>query len=109
MEIPKSDDKLFRNPPYDKLIITKRLSNINIHEQTLYSVRQEMVDLGSGQGRSDFATAVVAALRRGLQKSENADLERKMPFIDGHYPAFPVHAPPSLELFFHPPASGQFH
>ena len=44
-----------------------------------------MVDLGSGQGRSDFATAVVAPLRRGLQKSENADLEQKMPFIDGHY------------------------
>jgi len=44
-----------------------------------------MVDLGSGQGRSDFATAGVAALRRGLQKSENAGLGRKMPFMDGHY------------------------
>ena len=43
-----------------------------------------MVDLGSGQGRSDFATAGVAALRRGLQKSDNAGLGRKMPFMDGH-------------------------
>jgi len=42
-----------------------------------------MVDFDSGQGRSDFATAVVAALRRGLQKSENAGLGRKMPFTDG--------------------------
>ena len=50
-----------------------------------------MVDLTPGQGRSDFATAVVATLRRGLQKSENADLLLKMPFIDGHYLAFPVH------------------
>jgi len=28
-----------------------------------------MVDLGSGQGRSDFATAGVAELRRGLQRA----------------------------------------
>ena len=44
-----------------------------------------MVDLGSGQGRSNFATAGVAALRRRLQKSENAGLGRKMLFMDGHY------------------------
>jgi len=43
-----------------------------------------MVDLDSGQGRSDFATAVVAPLHRGLQKSENAGLNRKMPFMDWH-------------------------
>jgi len=67
-----------------------------------------MVDLGSGQGRSDFATVVVATLRRGLQKNENAYLERKMPFIDGHYLAFHVHDRVSPELFFHPPTSGQF-
>jgi len=42
-----------------------------------------MVDLGSGQGRNDFATAGVAALRRGLQNCENAGLGRKMPFMDG--------------------------
>jgi hypothetical protein len=42
-----------------------------------------MVDCGSDQGRSDFETAGVARLRRGFQKSENADMDRKMPFPDG--------------------------
>jgi hypothetical protein len=37
-------------------------------------VRPEMVDFGSGQGRSIFAPAGVVFLRRGLQKSENAGL-----------------------------------
>ena len=32
-------------------------------------VRSEMVDFDPGQGRSDFATAGVAALRRGLQRA----------------------------------------
>jgi hypothetical protein len=50
----------------------------------LRSVHPEMVDCGSDQGRSDFETAGVAALRRGFQKSENADMGRKMPFPDGH-------------------------
>jgi hypothetical protein len=50
----------------------------------LGSVHPEMVDFGSGQGRSDFETAGVARLRRGFQKSENAGLVRKMPFMDGH-------------------------
>ena len=49
------------------------------------SVHSEMVDCGSDQGRSDFATAGVAALRRGLQSRENAELGRKMPFLNGHY------------------------
>ena len=44
-----------------------------------------MVDFGSGQGRSLFATTGVAALRRGLQKDENTGLDRKMPFLDGNY------------------------
>jgi hypothetical protein len=38
------------------------------------SVRSEMADFGSGQGRSVFAPTGVVFLRRGLQKSENADL-----------------------------------
>ena len=44
-----------------------------------------MVDFGSGQGRSLFATTGVAALRRGLQKDENTGLDRKMLFLDGNY------------------------
>jgi len=44
-----------------------------------------MVDFGLAQGRSLFVTAGVAALRRGLQKDENAGLDRKMPFMDEHY------------------------
>jgi hypothetical protein len=50
-----------------------------------------MVDCGPDQGRSDFETAGVAALRRGFQRSEITELDRKMPFMDGHYlPVFPV-------------------
>jgi len=49
------------------------------------SVRPQMVDFGSEQGLSDFGTAGVGVLRRGLQKSENAALGQKMPFGDGHY------------------------
>jgi hypothetical protein len=44
-----------------------------------------MVDFGSGQGRRLFATGGVVNLRRGLQKDENAGLDQKMPFRDGHY------------------------
>jgi hypothetical protein len=44
-----------------------------------------MVDFGSDQGRSDFATAGGVRHRRGLQKKENSGLGRKMPFPDGHF------------------------
>ena len=50
----------------------------------LTSIRPEMVDFGSRQGRRIFAAAVVAALRRGLRKFENAVWDQKMPFLDGH-------------------------
>jgi len=43
-----------------------------------------MVDFGPEQGLNDFETAVVAVLRRGLQKSENAALVQKMPFVVVH-------------------------
>ena len=43
-----------------------------------------MADFGSGQGRRLFVTGGVAALRRGLQKDENAGMDRKMPFPNGH-------------------------
>ncbi len=55
---------------------------INFH--TTGSFHSEMIDFGSGQGRRLFATTGVAALRRGLQKDENADLARKMPFLNGN-------------------------
>jgi hypothetical protein len=44
-----------------------------------------MVDCSPDQGRSDFETADVAALRRGFQMSEITEPGRKMPFLDGHY------------------------
>jgi hypothetical protein len=43
-----------------------------------------MEDFGSDQGRNEFETAGVVLLRRGFQKSENAALGQKMPFVDGH-------------------------
>jgi hypothetical protein len=50
----------------------------------LVSVRSEMVDFGSSQGRSDVESAGVAALRRGIQQSENAGMGQKMPFQNGY-------------------------
>ena len=44
-----------------------------------------MVDFGSGQGLSNFETAGIAGYFEDFQKSENAALGRKMPFVDGHY------------------------
>jgi hypothetical protein len=55
---------------------------INFHATDSFHL--EMVDFGSGQGRRLFATTGVAALRRGLQKDENADPGRKMPFLIGN-------------------------
>ena len=43
-----------------------------------------MVDVGSGQGLSIFATAGMVLLFRGLQKSENDGLGQEMLFPDGH-------------------------
>ncbi len=50
----------------------------------IFRVHSQMVDFGSVQGRSVFVTAGVAALRRGLQRRENAGMGQKMPFMDGH-------------------------
>jgi hypothetical protein len=36
-------------------------------------------------GKRGRFSKVSAALRRGMQNSENAGLDRKMPFLDGHY------------------------
>jgi hypothetical protein len=55
-----------------------------------FSVHPEMVDFGSGQGRSDFETTSVARLRRGFQQSENAGRGQKMPFMDRHSLYFPA-------------------
>jgi hypothetical protein len=48
-----------------------------------------MVDFGSGQGRSDFATADVENATARIAKRENAGMIRKTSFLDGH----PVNAP----------------
>ena len=47
-------------------------------------VHPEIVDFGPRQGRRILATAGVAALRRGLRKSENAVWGQKMLFLGGH-------------------------
>jgi hypothetical protein len=51
---------------------------------TILSVHPEIVDFGSGQGLSVFATTGIVRLFRGLQKSENAALGQKMLFPDRH-------------------------
>jgi hypothetical protein len=53
------------------------------------SGQSEMVDFGSGQGRSEVETGGVAALRRGFQPNENAGLGQKMPFLVDHQAAMP--------------------
>ena len=50
-------------------------------------VDPQVVDFGSGQGRSEVETAGVAALRRGFQPNENAGLGRKMPFVEPPIPS----------------------
>jgi len=50
----------------------------------LFGVHPEVVDFGSGEGRSDLETGGVAGLRRGFPKSENAGRGRKMPAMDGY-------------------------
>jgi len=55
-----------------------------------------MVDFGSEQGLNNFetdgvavtATADIAELCRGFQKSENAAPGQKMPFVDGYQNLF---------------------
>jgi len=52
-----------------------------------------MVNFGSGQGLNIFETAGIAGYSEDsaekaslrAQKSENAALGQKMPFVDGHY------------------------
>ena len=48
------------------------------------SVHPEMVDFGSGQGRSDFARRRRSEATPRIAKSENAGMGRKTPFMDGH-------------------------
>ena len=45
----------------------------------------ESVDFDQRQGRRNFSTAGVAALRRGSKNSENEVFEQKMRFPFGHY------------------------
>jgi hypothetical protein len=54
-----------------------------------------MVDFGSEQGSNVFETAGIAGYSEDsakaslrAQKSENAALGHKMPFVDGHYLKF---------------------
>jgi hypothetical protein len=66
------------------LDIGRGLPSIPLSSRQPVSVHPEMVGCGSDQGRSEVETAGVAALRRGFQPSENAELGHKMPFMDGH-------------------------
>jgi hypothetical protein len=51
---------------------------------TLPNGRLEAVGWGPDQGRRMIETGGVAALRRGFQSSENADMGLKMPFPNNH-------------------------
>jgi hypothetical protein len=55
-----------------------------------------MVDFGSGQGLSVFATTGIVCLFRGLQKSENAVLGQKMLFITAIAGANDALSPPDV-------------
>jgi hypothetical protein len=63
----------------------------------LLCVHSETASCGSDQGRSIFDAAGVAALGRKIlngfaitAKCENAELDRKMPFLDGHISSSPA-------------------
>ncbi len=66
---------------YTKIVVNFRPSS---GKMLKISVHPEIVDFGSGQGLSVFATTGIVNLFRGLQKSENAALGQKMLFMDGH-------------------------
>ena len=51
---------------------------------TLPRVHPEMVDRGLAQGRSDFATAGVVRLRRGLRRARTPAWAERRRFMDGH-------------------------
>jgi hypothetical protein len=51
----------------------------------IFSVWTESADFGQRQGRRNFSTAGVAALRRGSKNFENAVFGQKMRFPFGHY------------------------
>jgi hypothetical protein len=77
-----------------KMAMEKMILPFIFMKITIPSVHPEMVGCGSDQGCSEVETrrrsleseaSVVAALCRGFQPSENAELGRKMPFMDGHY------------------------
>jgi len=59
------------------MAFTGPLFTINAHP--------EMVDFGSRQGPSEFASAGLVRLFRGMQMRENAAGGRKTLFLDGHY------------------------
>jgi hypothetical protein len=65
----------------EKFFLT--LSNGAVSGQKKISVRSEMVDFGPVQGRSDFATAGVAVLRRGLQRARTPARAKKCRFWAG--------------------------
>jgi hypothetical protein len=67
-----------------ELIIHGALHLLTSPTPELTSVHPEIVDFGSGQDLSVFATTGIVRLFRGLQKSENAALGQKMLFPDGH-------------------------
>jgi hypothetical protein len=56
----------------------------DFYSRLLCSFRLERVDCGSDQGRRANETAGAAALPRGFQLNENADMSRKMPFPVGN-------------------------
>ena len=64
--------------------IIKAVESAFIRQPAIVSVHPEIVDFGSGQGLSVFATAAIVRLFRGLQKSENEALGQKMLFPDRH-------------------------
>jgi hypothetical protein len=57
----------------------------------------EIADFGSGQGRSDFETGGVAALRRGFENRENAGMSQKMLFPVNHHKS-PLTSLPTVVL-----------
>ena len=78
-------------------ICTKRSAGGNFDYMLVVSVHPEMVDFGSGQGRSDFATAGVVRLRRGLQRARTpAWAERCRLWMDTSYAWWSRAAPPSI-------------
>jgi hypothetical protein len=81
-------DRVYQAKPIEYIHLTSKSKHLKLihkkvpfHSSQQTDVGPKLVDCGSDQGRSTFQTGGVAALRREIEKCENADMGRKSPIL----------------------------